>query len=174
MERGKVKIFRTTDDGKDLITGICQAGDLFGYTALLEGTPHREHAEALEECEIASITKDAFEELRNNNRDMTRQFIRLLAGYAQEKEEQLLAIAYNSLRKKVADALITLHKKYKAGNSGEPAAIHTSRDNLAAMAGTAKESLIRTLGDFRDEGLIEIRGSDIVILNEKKLSNLLN
>ena len=52
--------------------------------------------------------------------------------------------------------------------------MHISRENLAAIAGTAKESLIRTLGDFRDEGLIEIRGTDIVVMKEQRLAQLLN
>lgn len=171
---GKVKTFKTNDDGKDLITGICHAGDFLGYTALLEGTPYRETAEALEAAEVASITKDAFEELMNNNPEVMRQFVKLLAGNVHEKEEQLLGLAYNSLRKKVAEALIKLHKKYGQEGGATPAAIHISRDNLAALAGTAKESMIRTLGDFRDEGLIDIRDSNIIVLQEKKLAHLLN
>ena len=76
-------------------------------------------------------------------------------------------MAYNSLRKKVADTLITLHKKYNTE-------IDISRENLAAIAGTATESMIRTLGDFKSEKLIDIRDGSIVILNEKKLETLLN
>jgi CRP-like cAMP-binding protein/AmiR/NasT family two-component response regulator len=173
VEEGKVKTFKTNDDGKDLIISVYQPGDFFGYTALLEGTPYRESAEALEPAEITSISKEAFEELVNNNPDVMRQFIRMLAGNVHEREEQLLSLAYNSLRKKVAEALVMLHKKYSQ-DSGEPAPMQISRENLAAIAGTAKESLIRTLGDFRDEGLIEMRGTHIVVLQEKKLSQLLN
>jgi CRP-like cAMP-binding protein/CheY-like chemotaxis protein len=173
VEEGKVKTFKTNDDGKDLIISVYQPGDFFGYTALLEGSPYRESAEALEAAEIASISKEAFEELVNNNPDVMRQFIRMLAGNIHEREEQLLSLAYNSLRKKVAEALVMLHKKYSQ-DSPEPAAMQISRENLAAIAGTAKESLIRTLGDFRDEGLIEMRGTHIVVMQEKKLAQLLN
>jgi CRP-like cAMP-binding protein len=173
VEEGKVKTFKTNDDGKDLIISVYQPGDFFGYTALLEGTPYRESAETLEAAEITSISKEAFEELVNNNPEVMRQFIRMLAGNVHEREEQLLSIAYNSLRKKVAEALVMLHKKYSQP-SAEPAPMQISRENLAAIAGTAKESLIRTLGDFRDEGLIEMRGTQIVVVQEKKLSQLLN
>ena len=174
VENGKVKLFKTNEDGKELITGICQAGEFFGYSALLEGISYRETAEALETAEISSITKEAFEELIHHNHEVMHQFIKLLAGHVHEREKQLLGIAYNSLRKKVAEALISLHKKSQTSDTGGAQAIHISRDNLAAIAGTAKESLIRTLGDFRDEGLIDIRGGDIVILLEKKLGSLLN
>jgi CRP-like cAMP-binding protein len=110
-----------------------------------------------------------------NNPVEMRRFIKLLSGHVHEKGEQLIGIAYNSLRKKVAEALITLHRKYgvpggQEGGSG----LNISRDTLASLAGTAKESLIRTIGDFRDEGLIEIRGTDIVILEEKKLDKMRN
>jgi len=81
-------------------------------------------------------------------------------------------MAYNSLRKKVADALLALQKKYTS--SANPNSIDISRENLATIAGTATESLIRTLSDFRSEKLIELNGSNIVILQEKKLVNMLN
>ncbi len=173
VAEGKVKAFKTNEDGKDLIIAIYQEGDFFGYTALLEGGIYHESAEALEPSEITSIGREAFEALFNNNPEVMRQFVKLLAGNVHEREEQLLNIAYNSLRKKVAEALIMLHHKYSS-KDGEPVPMHISRDNLAAIAGTAKESLIRTLGDFRDEGLIEMRGTNIVVLKEQKLAQLLN
>ncbi|MBS1615369.1 MAG: response regulator [Bacteroidetes bacterium] len=173
VAEGKVKAFKTNEDGKDLIIAIYQEGDFFGYTALLEGGIYHESAEALEPSEITSIGREAFEALFNNNPEVMRQFVKLLAGNVHEREEQLLSIAYNSLRKKVAEALIMLHHKYSS-KEGDPVPMHISRDNLAAIAGTAKESLIRTLGDFRDEGLIEMRGTNIVVLKEQKLAQLLN
>ena len=84
-----------------------------------------------------------------------------------------MGLAYNSLRKKVADALVTVNDKYKV-NNGTQFPIDISRDNLANIAGTAKESLIRTLSDFKDEKLIDITKGDIVILDEKKLRNMIN
>ena len=174
LESGKVKIYRTNDDGKELIMVICQQGDFFGYTALLDGTSYRDTAEALELSEVSSITKEVFESLMNNSPEVMQQVIKILAGNVQEKERQLLGIAYNSLRKKVAEALTRLHKKYKEEGSTASPLLHISRENLAAIAGTAKESLIRTLGDFRDEGLIEIRDRDILILQEKRIAEMAN
>lgn len=172
IEKGKVKTFKTNDDGKELVVGLYNEGDFFGYLALLEGTSYKESAEAIEECEIATIPKEEFEQLVGSNRDVMQKFIKLLAKNVSDREQQLLGIAYNSLRKKVADALVTLHSKYKGDN--KEYLIDMSRENLANIAGTAKESLIRTLSDFKDEKLIDIRGGDIVILDEKKLRNLIN
>jgi CRP-like cAMP-binding protein len=141
--------------------------------ALLEGSNYHENAEALEACELTAIPREEFETLINNNRDVARQFISLLAKNITEKEQQLLHLAYSSLRKKVAEALLFLKKKYHQ-TTDEPFSIDMSRENLATIAGTATESMIRTLGDFRDEKLLEIKQGVITILNEQKLANLIN
>ena len=175
VESGKVKTFKTNEQGKELIIGLHTAGEFIGYTALLENTVYKESAEAMEESEIASIPNREFDELLNSNPYVLRKFVELLANNITEKEEKLLGLAYNSMRKKVADALIMLSKKYKSeGHIDTSFSIHISRENLANIAGTAKESLIRTLSDFKDENLIEIREGNIYLLNEKKLQNMCN
>ena len=88
-----------------------------------------------------------------------------MVEYITRNEKKLLGMAYNSLRKKVAEALVTLHKKYKRP-------INISRENLAAIAGTATASMIRTLGEFKMEKLIEIKDGAITLLNEEKLENM--
>jgi CRP/FNR family transcriptional regulator, cyclic AMP receptor protein len=170
---GKVKTFKSNDDGKELTVGLYSEGEFFGYIAMLENGVYRESAEALEDSEIALIPRDDFEQLINNNNEVSRKFIKMLAHNVVEREEQLLSLAYNSLRKRVADALITLQRKYQKGNE-EHFSIHISREDLANIAGTATESLIRTLSDFRGEKLIDIKDGNIILLNEKKLHSMLN
>jgi CRP/FNR family cyclic AMP-dependent transcriptional regulator len=173
VQKGKVKTFKSNDDGKELTVGLYSEGDFFGYISLLENAIYKETAEAMEDSEVAIIPREDFESLINENPDVAKRFIRMLASNLSEKEEQLLGLAYNSLRKRVADALLTLQKKYhKAGS--EQFSIHISREDLANIAGTATESLIRTLSDFRSEKLIDIRDGNIILLNEKKLSLMLN
>jgi CRP-like cAMP-binding protein len=87
-------------------------GDFLGYIPLLEGKTYRETAEALEDTELAIIPRSEFEELIGSNPSVMKKFIGILARNIDDNEEKLLAIAYNSLRKKVADTLITLHRKY--------------------------------------------------------------
>lgn len=170
--RGKVKVYKTNEEGKEFVTGLYSEGDFFGYMAMLEGTSYKETAEALEETELANIPREDFEQLINNNKEVMQKFIKLLANNVTDMEQQLLNIAYNSLRKKVADAIMTIYTKYGNGNKGFK--IDISRENLANIAGTAKESVIRTLSDFKDEKLIDIVQGDIVVLDEKKLANLAN
>ncbi len=169
---GKVKVSISNEDGKELVTDLYTAGDFLGYVALLEGTVYQDTAKALEETELAVIPKSDFDDLMANNKEVTNTFIKLLAKNITVKEKQLLGIAYNSLRKKVAEALLFLLNKYNPSN--DKFAIDINREILAAIAGTAKESLIRTLGDFRNEKLIEIEEGNIFILNRHKLEHLVN
>jgi CRP/FNR family transcriptional regulator, cyclic AMP receptor protein len=173
IQKGKVKLFKTNDDGKELVVNLYQEGDFFGYIALLEGTSYKDIAAAMEDSEIAEIPKEEFEQLMTMNKEVTQKFIQLLAKNITEKEQQLLSIAYNSLRKKVADALLTIADKYNSKRENQPV-INISRDNLATIAGTATESLIRTLSDFKQEKLIDIQEGAIILLQENKLRKLLN
>jgi DNA-binding response OmpR family regulator len=170
--KGKVKTYKTHEDGKDLVIDLFNEGDFLGYVALLEGTSYKENAESMEETELALIPMKDFEELVNSNPAIAKKFIGLLAKNLVEKEKQLLGIAYNTLRKKVAEALISLLKKYHT-NKKDPYLIDISRDDLATIAGTATESLIRTLSDFKSENLIDIKSGKVVISDSRKLENLI-
>ncbi len=173
LQKGKVKTFKRNEDGKELIVGLYNEGDFIGYIPLLENKTYRETAEALEDTELAIIPRAEFEELLGSNPSVMKKFIGILARNIDDREEQLLAIAYNSLRKKVADTLITLYKKYNAQNVAD-FQIDLSRENLAAIAGVAKESLIRMLGELKEEQLISLDGARIRILDYAKLERMFN
>jgi DNA-binding response OmpR family regulator len=171
--KGKVKAFKTSEEGKELTVGLYAAGDFIGYTALLEEAVYKVTAETLEDCEIALISRQDFFNLINSNSAVALQFIRMLAKNNNQKAEQMVQLAYDSLRKRVANALLLLKSKYKTGNT-EKFTIHITREELANLSGTTTESLIRTLSDFRHEKLIGIHSGDIEILNEQKLSYMIN
>lgn len=171
--KGKVKTYKTNDQGKELVVGLFSPGDFLGHIALLEGGVYKDTAEAMEESELAVIPREDFDELLNRHPEVARNFIRLLAKNISEKEEHLLGLAYNSLRKKVAEALLLLRKKYQP-SGGDKFTIDISRESLATIAGTATESLIRTLGDFRDEKIIDLKEGHITFLNLKKLEGMVN
>jgi CRP/FNR family transcriptional regulator, cyclic AMP receptor protein len=173
IQKGKVKIFKTNDDGKELVVELFNKGDFLGYTALLEGTSYKETAEAMDETELAIIPKEDFDELIHNSYEVAQTFIKLLARNIREKEDHLLGLAYNSLRRKVASALLQLDEKYNPDDNKD-FTITTSRENLATIAGTATESLIRTLTDFKNEHLIELNHGSIVLRNKHKLQSMFN
>jgi CRP/FNR family cyclic AMP-dependent transcriptional regulator len=173
IQSGKVKIFKTSDGGKELIIGLLSAGDFFGHIPLIENAVYEEFAETLEESSIRVIPRKEFEQLITTNQEIALKVIKLLANNIAEKEQQLVALAYHSLRKRVADALLTLKKKYATAGE-DHFSMSISREDLANIAGTATESLIRTLSDFKNEKLIEIKDGKITLLEEKKLLNLFN
>ena len=171
INSGKVKLFKINDMGKEYITQILGAGEFLGYNALIQSSEYAETAMTIEASELSLIPKEDFTTLLHNNRDFSSQFIKMLANNVQEKEEQLLSLAYNSIRKRVAIALVLLHDREK---DGDTKSIKILRDDLAAMVGTAKESVIRVLTDFKNESLIKIEGGAITVLNKKKLNDMPN
>jgi len=166
---GKVKTFKVNEDGKEYITGLYKAGDFFGFIELIQESPYQSSAMTLEESEICTIPKKDFFALIYNNHEIAQKFIKLLSNSVMEKEEQLLNLAYNSVRKRVAEALMLLYDRYHKDANGENFSMAISREDLANIAGTAKETLIRTLADFKEEQLIRIQGAEITILNKDKL-----
>lgn len=173
LRSGKAKTFKSHELGKDLITRMLQPGDFFGYISLLEDTMQQESAEALEDCEVVIFPKEDFFKLIFQSTAASQQFVRMLTGKISEEQDRLLSLAYSSVRKRAADALLVLQKRYHDG-SDKPFSMAISREDLANMVGTATESLIRTLSDFREEGIVEISGSTITILNQEKLIRMRN
>lgn len=171
LSKGKVKTHQNHEYGKEFITNLYKEGDFFGYVALLEEKPFNETAEALEDSEILLIPKDDFYSLIYSNAHVMKRFIKMLSDNIIEKENMLVNLAYSSVRKRVANALVVLADRY-ANKNDVKMAISFSREDLANIVGTATESLIRTLSDFKDEKLLEVKGSNITILNYDKLKNL--
>src|SRR5690606_26807356 len=144
--------FKTNDDAKEFITGIHTDGAYFGYLALLENTSYAETAVAMEPTELIIIPKNDFDTLIFNNKEIAKKFIKMLSSNLNENEERLMKLAYNSVRKRVAESLVMLHDKQKSTDGNR--AISISRDDLSSIVGTSTETVIRTLSDFKDENLI--------------------
>ena len=168
---GKIKISKTNEAGKDFVTSIHGQGEYFGYASILEDVNYKDEAQALEETTLMLIPRDDFLQLVSNDLSIAQTFIKIITQNIVEKEESLLNIAYSSLRKKVAYGLIHLLEKYKLKDEKQPE-LNLSRENMAQSIGIATESLIRTLGDFKDEKLIDIQTGKVIIVNEQKLRNL--
>ncbi|BDD09139.1 transcriptional regulator [Fulvitalea axinellae] len=173
VSKGKVKAFKTNEDAKEYITGLYKEGDFIGYMALLKDTNYTETAMALEESEICFIPKEDFFDLIGSSRDVSHKFINILANNLKESEDRLLNLAYNSVRQRVAEALLLLESRYKEeGKTKFSMAI--TREDLANIVGTSTESVIRTLADFKEEGLIVIKGRNIEVLKSDRLQTIKN
>ncbi|MBS1652463.1 MAG: response regulator [Bacteroidetes bacterium] len=171
LTKGKIKTFKVHEYGKELITSLIGDGDFFGYLPLFENRSYFENAECIEDSEVILIPKEDFYSLLHNNSEVLKKFVSILSNNIIEKEQQLLKLAYSSVRKRVAEALLLLEKKYKK-NDEKSFSISMSREDLANIVGTATESLIRTLSEFKEDKLIEIKGSNITILNSDKLKHM--
>ncbi|MDN3670522.1 response regulator [Echinicola jeungdonensis] len=169
--KGEVKSSRVSYDGKELITGLYNEGDFFGYVPILKNTPYEESAIALSEVELGIIPKHDFHKLVYTNREIAARFIRMMANNLYDTEKRLLDLAYQSVRQRVASAIIRLfHQEDERANSGH--LIKLPRKDMASIVGTALESLNRTISDFKEEGLIEVVGNGIKILEMGKLEKL--
>jgi len=167
---GKIKAVKLAEDGRELMTGIYAADNYLGVQAMLSNESYSDTATALEDSVLCLIPKEQIDELLSLYPDVSREFIKLLATDIREKEEQLLQLAYHSVRKRMAEAIVKLYKNH--GDDSESFKI--SREDLAAMAGMATETVSRTLSDFKDEGLIDKKGSNISVLNLSKLEKMKN
>ncbi len=168
VKSGKVKTFRVHENGKEYITNLYQPGDYLGHIPLIEGTNYEDSAMVLEDAEIVQIGKDIFLNAVYNDLTIASRFISLISRDVKEKESRLLNLAYDSLRKRVAKGLVDIHARF----AGEDKALAISREDIAQYVGTATESLIRTLSDFKSEKLVEIKEGKIIITDIKKLASL--
>jgi CRP-like cAMP-binding protein/CheY-like chemotaxis protein len=171
VNSGRVRTYKINDDAKEYSVAINGPGDFIGYLSVLEGNRYMESAESMDDVEILKIPKEDFTNLLFKNREVSNRFIKMLAHNVLENEEKLLSLAYNSVRKRVASTLTELEKKYK-GDSTDDFVMSITRNELASMVGTSTETVIRTLSDFKEEKLIEIKGSKITILKIVELENL--
>lgn len=167
VKSGSVKTFRTNQDGKEFITGLYKEGDFFGYKSILQDTEYADIAMAMKDCEIELINKETFVDIIKNKREIANEFIKLLSAKVTEKEEELLSLAYNSVKKRVADSLIKFFNTNKEDIDG----MIIPREDLANLAGTSTESAIRTLSEFKQDGLIAIEGKHIYLKNRTELEN---
>jgi len=168
IHKGKVKTFKTNEEGKELVTSLHHEGEFIGYTSLLQETHYTESAVALEDTEVYIISKSDFLALINTNREVAHQFIKLLSRNLAEAEERLIDIAYRSVRRRISGTLMKLHQTMKPTESH----IELSRKDIANMVGTATETLNRTLADFIDEGIIATDAKGIIILDTQKMQKV--
>jgi CRP-like cAMP-binding protein len=170
---GRVKAVKLSEDGRELVTGMYGPDEYLGIQAMLSGDHYNETTEAVDDTTICLLPKDIVKQLLDTYTDIGQKFIKLLSSNLIEKEEQLLQLAYHSVRKRMAEILIRLAKQQNASEISE-VQIRISREDLASMAGMATETVSRTLSDFKDEGIIEKKGSVIDIIDFPKLHKMKN
>ena len=167
LHTGKAKSFKTNENGKELIINLYSEGEFIGHTDLIRDTTFGDTLTALEDCKVILIPRKIFSDLILRNPSVSLKFIQLISRNMQTMEEELIKLAYNSVRKRVSEALLLFFKDPEE-------VLKVSREDLAAKAGTSLETAIRTLSDFKDEKLIDITAGKISLLNVERLRNMRN
>lgn len=170
VKSGKVKVFITNPEAKEMVTNVYTEGEFFGYESLLLDNVQKNNAEVLEKGEIGLIRKEKFVELLRRFPTLTTTFLNMLSQSSHKKDQQLLNLAYNSVRKRIAVVLVSFAEKF--GIENDQSKFRISREDLANATGTANETISRNLSDFIDEGLIVKNGASIFIPSIKKLSEI--
>jgi CRP-like cAMP-binding protein len=142
-----------------------------GYVPLLKNTAYTESAVALSDTEVATIPGKDFHTLIYTNRAVAARFIKILSNNVHDNEKRLLDLAYQSVRQRVAGAILYLYHQQRKTDQNN-SMIKMVRRDIAGIVGTALESLNRTISDFKEEGLIHVNDGGIKILDMEKLEKL--
>ena len=175
LHTGKVKIYKTGDEGREKIVRLAKSGDVLGYRALLMGGPSSVSAAAIEESLVCCIPQETFFRLVRANGNLTMRIIESLSAELGSAEDQILHIAQRPVRERLAEALLLLKETYGTEDGDSSAlSVRLSREELAGIVGTAIETLVRTLAEFKKEELIATEKKKIRILDPSRLARIGN
>lgn len=166
VTKGIVKCYKFDEQGKELTTALYKEDDLFGYTSFTQNVPYQETATTIKETELMGLQKSELQKILFSNHKLTLDIIELLTDNIFGIKDQLLQMAYSSVHKKTAATILKFAEKM---NRKPEDPIKISRNDLASVAGIATETLIRTISNFKKQGLIEIEGRSIKIIDLQKL-----
>ncbi|RZK30365.1 MAG: Crp/Fnr family transcriptional regulator [Hymenobacter sp.] len=169
VHQGKIKIAKAGGDNKEQIVQLLREGDVLGYRALLAGTRYSSSAVALEECVVCFVPRLDFLRLLQANMQFSTAMLQLLARSLGQAEERMLHLAYKPVRERLAGALLLVQQTFRQEGEELPFRIALGREDLAALVGTAKETVSRLLSEFKEAGIIATRGSQITILKPSRL-----
>ena len=166
LNQGKVKVFTRGDEGKEQIIHIAKEGEIIGFRAMFSGEPYKVCASTLEECNICFIGKEDFLNMIDTNPSLRNGIMKELSKELGDRAVFITNMAQKSVRERLAFAMLILADIY-----GEEE-INLTREDMANFVGTATETLIRLLKDFKDEGIIEIHTRKIEVIDKEKLLQL--
>ncbi len=169
LKRGVVKAHRMDNQGKELITELYKEDDFFGNHANDPQSSYEDYATAMEDTQLYAVSREEFHKILAGNPKIAMQLVEVLNNNLSELKQQLMDMAYGSVRKKTANTILLFAERIK---KHPLKSIRISRADLAGVAGMAPESLIRTLSEFKKEGLIEIEGRNIKLMDSEALKRV--
>ena len=174
INSGKVKLAHLGDDGKEQIIRLLKGGDVVGYRALLSGERYSASAVALEDTQVCFIPKELFLHILKNDAGLTFEMMKLLSDELHKTELKLTHLAQKPVRERLAEILLFIKETYGFEDDGITLNVRLSREEIANLVGTATESTIRLLSEFKRDSMVELDGKKIKIINQKKLTKTAN
>lgn len=176
IRTGKVKIFKTTNEGREIILDIKGKSKMFAEVTLFSEGKNPATVVAIEDSVILSINNNELEEIIKQNPDMALNIIRVLSKRLKESQSRIKNMASNDTYIRTAQVLIKLTEKYgvELDNGTIELKLNITREELASLAGTSRETVSRALSQFRKEKAIKISGRQILILDKNKLISWYN
>ncbi|ROH97959.1 Crp/Fnr family transcriptional regulator [Chryseobacterium daecheongense] len=173
LKKGKVKKYKVDNDGREQIIYIYNAGEFFGYSAILSNDSYGDTTQTIENSVIAFISKEDFLSILDRSEIFSKLLLKSLSHEFSVMANLMTVLSQRTVRERVALSLLILHKKYKSDIS-DKVYITLSRADLANMVGTANETLARILHDFREDHLIVMEGRKIQLTDLERLTRIAN
>lgn len=174
INSGKVKLSQRGDEGREAIVRLAKPGNIIGYKALLGGNRYTASAIALEDCSVCFIPKDVFFSVLKKDPDLSFSLLSLLSSELHNAETKIVQLAQKPVRERLAEAILFLKETYGLEEDGSTLNVQLSREEIANIVGTATESTIRLLSEFKKDGILDLVGKKIVLLNQAKLVKTAN
>lgn len=173
VNAGVIKVYKTASNGKEQILYLAKQGDFLGYSALLGEENYTNSAMIIEDAKICFIPREAFLGSMMKNADFFKRITKQLSHELGVMEEKLTDASQKSIRERLAYLLLQLGNTYGVDGGGyQRIDLLLTREELAGMVGTATESVIRLLSEFKKDGLIELDGKKILLKDKKGLARL--
>ncbi len=171
---GSVKIVVNSQDGREHILGLLRPGDLFGEMSLLDGEPRSATAIAVEESKILTIQRDEFMSQLKADPTLTLKLLVVLTHRLRQTDRHVESLAFLSAPGRVARLLLDMAgEQGKASTSGLTFETTMTRQEMANLTGTSRETFTRVLMEYQDRGLVDIDRNQFTLRNETKLRELI-
>lgn len=175
VNSGKIKISKIGNDGKESIIRIAHEGDVLGHRSLFSDENYNATATILEDAAICFIDKKFIYKAVQNHPSIALQLIQKLSKEMGAAESMTASMSQKNVRERLAELFLMLQQTYGVKENGRIRLnIKLTRDEMASMIGTASETVIRFISEFKDEGIIDQEGKTIFIKNEEKLLEFAN
>ncbi len=174
VNSGKIKVTQTGVDGKEHIVHLCKDGDVLCYRAVLSGDKYSCSAIALEQSSICFIPTKVFISMVEKDPKLAFKIINLFASELKVAERSITNIAQKPVKERLAQGLLLLKESYGFEADNSTINIVMTREDIANIVGTARETVIRLLFEMEREGTIGLEGKKIKIIDQNKLLRLAN